>query len=503
MELTLNNPFRVLGLSATATSRDIAKRISDLETFAELGKAKSFPLDFPRLGPLDRSIDAIKDAARKIEQTEGRIFYSFFWFRIGDSVDELALDSLASGSAEIANELWVKQLAKKGSKKYTWRLNKSILHLINACRKKIDISEMDKALENLGFVIDDDLEESVRDVLAGNDSGLNQDSLWRRVVDEIVAIIQSSPNNPYGNNAIKVLDSLWSFPEDAREYAASKILNPLIEKVNDAIKLSEDIRSNDDIELLKKKNKLDQVENIIWEIKEVLGEDDTRFQTVANAFADEVCACAVKALNDFKKPKLSMELILWADSLPSFSRIKVRIVDNLDNISSWLEDDEEDEIFGEIVKKIKLNVFTLTQAATLLEDMKRLLAEIKLKVGGSDKRYLTSSSACAHHILEFLIDTVNSAHDTFKNTKNLTDLRSTISGATGLTRKLLLFDLDVETRARVNKNLATISGMNDRLTSSATTRASQSNDAGGFFEQIPSWLWIVGIISLLSMCSGM
>ena len=132
MELTLNNPFRVLGLSATATSRDIAKRISDLETFAELGKAKSFPLDFPRLGPLDRSIDAIKDAARKIEQTEGRIFYSFFWFRIGDSVDELALDSLASGSAETANELWVKQLAKKGSKKYTWRLNKIILHLINA-----------------------------------------------------------------------------------------------------------------------------------------------------------------------------------------------------------------------------------------------------------------------------------------------------------------------------------------------------------------------------------
>jgi hypothetical protein len=180
------------------------------------------------------------------------------------------------------------------------------------------------------------------------------------------------------------LDSLWSFPEDAREYAASKILNPLIEKVNDAIKLSEDIRSNDDIELLKQKNKLDQVENIIWEIKEVLGEDDTRFQTVANAFADEVCACAVKALNDFKKPKLSMELIRWADSLPSFSRIKVRIADNLENISSWLEDDEEDEIFGEIVKKIKLNVFTLTQAATLLEDMKRLLAEIKLKVGGSD-----------------------------------------------------------------------------------------------------------------------
>ena len=113
MELVLNNPFRVLGLQATASTRDITKRVSDLETFAELGKSKAFPHDLPRLGALDRSLEAIKDAARKIEQAEGRLFHSFFWFRAGDRVDELALESLAAGNVDEAIELWNKHLGKK------------------------------------------------------------------------------------------------------------------------------------------------------------------------------------------------------------------------------------------------------------------------------------------------------------------------------------------------------------------------------------------------------
>jgi hypothetical protein len=502
VELVLNNPFRVLGLPATATTRDITKRISDLETFAELGKVKSYPHDLLGLGDLDRSLEAIKDAARKIEQVEGRLFHSFFWFRSGDSVDELALESLAAGSLSEAADLWDKQLSKKGAKKYTWRLNRGVLHLLKASGTTLDSSEMDEALEALGFVIDDELDESVQDVLMGNETGLNRDSLWKRVIDEVVTLVQSYSNNPYGKNAVKIVDSVWSFPADARDYASSKILNPLIEEVNDAIKISEDLRANDDLEALKSKNRLDKVEKIIMDLKEVLGEDDIRFQAVANAYADEVCDCAVKALNHFKNPKLSNVLIKWAASLPSYSRIKARIEENLETIQGWVDDDEEDEIFGEIVKKLKLDVYTLTQAASLLEDMKRLLAQIKAKVGESDKRYLKTSSACAHHILGFLIDTVNSAQDTFDNTKNITDLQSTISGSTGLTRKLLLLDLDVETQARVNKNLETISGIDSRLSSAMTARANHSSNSSNIFEKIPGWMWLAGIVLLISMCSG-
>lgn len=502
MELVLNNPFRVLGLPATASTRDITKRISDLETFAELGKAKTYPHDFPGLGALDRSLEAIKDAARKIEQAEGRLFHSFFWFRAGDSVDELALDSLAAGNVDEAVELWDKQLGKKGTKKYTWRLNRGVLRLVRANGGTLDKNEMDEALEDLGFVIDDDLDDSIQDVLSGSESGLDRESLWRRVVDEVVGLVQSAAGTPYGKNALKIVESFWSFPAEARDYASSKIVNPLIEEVQEAIKVSEGLRADEDLEALKGKNQLGKVEKIIEDLEEVLGEEDIRFQTIANAYADEVCACAVKALNNFKDPKLAMSLIQWAGSLPSFSRVKSRIEENLEIIQGWVEEDEEDELFGELVKKLKVDVYTMTQASNMLEDMKRELAKIKAKVGSTDKRYITISSACAHRILGFLIDTVNEAQDSFSARKNLTDLQSTIGQATGLTRKLLLLDLDGETRVRVNKNLETIEGINTSVTAAVTVRANRASSSSNILEQIPVWVWIVGVIFLLSMCSG-
>lgn len=506
MELVLNNPFRVLGLPATASARDIAKRISDLETFAELGKTKAYPHDYPILGVMDRSIESIKDAARKIEQVEGRLFHSFFWFRAGDSVDELALESLTSGNVDEAVDLWAKQLSKKGTKKYTWRLNRGVLNLLTAGRNSLDVEKMDEALEDLGFVIDDDLDDSIQEILGGNESGLNRESLWKRVVDEVVAVVNSYGGSPYGKNAVKIVGSFWSFPSEARDYVSSKIVNPLVEQVNDAIKVSEGLRQDDDLEALKGKNRLDKVERIIKDLEEVLGEDDIRFQTIANAYADEVCACAVKALNTFKNPKLAQMLIQWAGSLPSFSRIKNRIEENLETIQEWVDDDddddEDDEVYAEIVRKLKVDIYTLTQASTMLEGIKVELSKIKAKVGPTDKRYLKASSTCAHRVLGFLIDTVNTAQDGFSSTKSFTDLQSTISQATGLTRKLLLLDIDGETRERVNKNLETIEGIDRNLSAALVARANHAASSSNIFEQIPGWVWIIGVIFLLSMCSG-
>ena len=42
MDLIYQNPFRVLGLPVTATEREIAKSISDLSIFTEMGKNKTF-----------------------------------------------------------------------------------------------------------------------------------------------------------------------------------------------------------------------------------------------------------------------------------------------------------------------------------------------------------------------------------------------------------------------------------------------------------------------------
>lgn len=502
MELVLNNPYRVLGLQSTASARDIIKRVSDLETFAELGKIKSFPMDFPMLGNLDRSLDAVKDAERKIEHPEGRLFHSFFWFRSGDSVDDLALDCLATGNFDEAIDIFNKQIGKKGYKKYTWRLNRAVIRLLKATQDTLNRDELDEALEDIGFVIDDELEHSIEDVLLGNESGIDRENVWRRVADDMVGLAQSCPEKPYGNSAIQIVDSFWSFPTESREYVSSKIVNPLIEKVREAIKVSEELRSDDNLNALKAKNYLDKVEDIITDLQDTIGEDDIRFQTVANAYADEVCDCAIKALNQFEDVKLAMLLIKWAHSLPSFSRVSLRIEENMEAIQEWLENKEEEEIFDNVIQKLKIELKTLNQAATMFENMRKDLALIKAKVGQADDRYITVSSACSFRILDFLIDTVNSAQEKFKSNKNFVELQSIIAQSAGLTRKLLFLDLDAEAKVRVNKNLETIEGLNVSLSNAMRVKEIQAESSNSIWGKIPVWLWVVGVITLVSMCRG-
>jgi hypothetical protein len=54
-------------------------------------------------------MDAIKDAARRIELPEMRVFYSFFWFRDGDTVDELAFECLTNFELLETDGVWSKQ----------------------------------------------------------------------------------------------------------------------------------------------------------------------------------------------------------------------------------------------------------------------------------------------------------------------------------------------------------------------------------------------------------
>jgi hypothetical protein len=80
MDAILNNPFRILGLPTTASDKEIAKRVSDLLIYSEMGKRVCYETDFPFLGEIDRSIESIKHAAQKIDLPENKLFYSLLCF---------------------------------------------------------------------------------------------------------------------------------------------------------------------------------------------------------------------------------------------------------------------------------------------------------------------------------------------------------------------------------------------------------------------------------------
>lgn len=352
MDLVLINPFRVLGLPVTASSREIAKRVSDLEMFAELSKDKTYPNDFPDLGNIDRSIEAIKDAARRIEPPEMRVFYSFFWFRDGDAVDELAFECLTNFELGETDGVWTKQFEKKsGIGKVSWRINRGAFSIWMAG----DLEDtgtvyFEQALEDIAFASEDLYDEATASIPGASE--VSPQRVRELIADALIEIAVRSSEQVYGPNAIRMTEHCLYFHDQTLEYIAEKINKPLTNAIQDAINRSKARRDEGtSIDDLGQKNGLSRVAHIIYELRDSLGESDPGFQAVANSFADEVIACAINAINSHKAVSTALILAEWAAELPSYGQTRKWLLEQRGRILTWdpdyvSEDDPDEDLAG-------------------------------------------------------------------------------------------------------------------------------------------------------------
>ena len=336
MYLVLRNPFRVLGLPVTASSREISKRISDLEMYAELGKAKEYPGDLLALGEIDRSVDAIKEAARCIELSEAKVFHSFFWFRIGDAVDELALECLSNLEINEAHNVWSKQLDKsEGLGKSTWRINRAVFSIWMADElKKTGAAHFELALTDLAFASEELYEEATESIpVSGQVSARRVRQL---VADALVELAVNSRDQVYGPNGIRMMEHCLYFHGDTLDYLAARVTKPLINTLQDAVDRSKAKRDEGTtVDDLRRKNGLTKVEHIIYELKDSLGESNPSFQAIANSFADEVIGCAINAINVHKATSTAIVLAEWAAELPTYGQTSKWLLEERRKILAW------------------------------------------------------------------------------------------------------------------------------------------------------------------------
>lgn len=353
MDLVLRNPFRILGLPVTASSREIAKRVSDLEMFAELGKDKTYPYDFPDLGGIDRSMEAIKDAARRIELPEMRVFHSFFWFRDGDTVDELAFECLTNFELLEADGVWTKQFEKhSGIGKVSWRINRGAFSIwMSGDLEDSGTVYFEQALQDIAFASEDLYDEAIASIPGA--SQVSPQRVRDLIADALIEIAVRSSEQVYGPNAIRMTEHCLYFHDQTLEYIAAKITKPLTNAIQDAVDRSKAKRDEGtSIDDLRRKNGLSKVEHIIYELRDSLGESDPSFQAVANSFADEVIACAINAINSHKAVPTALVLAEWAAELPSYGQTRKWLLEQRGKIFTWdpdyVSEDDPDEDLADI-----------------------------------------------------------------------------------------------------------------------------------------------------------
>ena len=269
MHFIINNPYRILGLTANASSREVAKRVADLETFAEFGKIKKYPLDLVEILPLTRTVDTIQQAAKDIENDTDKLVYAFFWFAKVDSVDELAIECIENNQVQKAFEIWDQQISKnENDAKFSWRLNRAVISLFWCQGSNFDTDNFESALKDLGYLTDDHFQDVQRFVFGESNLKIDIEQVNRKIIDETLKFVSNLEEQPYGAYSIGLLHEFWTFSTSAQNYVQTKLFAPCINQIETAIQKSQQLRDAENSNSINQYNGLKEVEDLIYEIDE-------------------------------------------------------------------------------------------------------------------------------------------------------------------------------------------------------------------------------------------
>mgnify|MGYP000758200015 FL=1 len=109
LKCVFQNPFRVLGVTANASKKEIIANVNKFKAFLKVGKQIICPFDtIPGTSSVERTIEAIESAEKAIELPIDQLRWSLFWFVNRTPIDNIALNHVQSGNIDKAIEIWSK-----------------------------------------------------------------------------------------------------------------------------------------------------------------------------------------------------------------------------------------------------------------------------------------------------------------------------------------------------------------------------------------------------------
>lgn len=111
IDIISSNPYRILGVYANASMREIVANRGKMSVFLKVGKAISFPLDLDaELGPVNRTDETVTAADSKLTIESDKLKAAQFWFfNENTQFDVIASKYLSNGDLSGAMTIWQKK----------------------------------------------------------------------------------------------------------------------------------------------------------------------------------------------------------------------------------------------------------------------------------------------------------------------------------------------------------------------------------------------------------
>ncbi len=504
MNIIKQNPFRVLGLTANATEKEIQRQISIIKRYAEVGKTKTFDYDFEFIGDISRNQEEIQQASNQIEQAHKKLLYALFWFVKNNQFDEIAFNNLKERDTDKAIEIWNKTLKEEiTSKNYSSYHNLSTLYIALATiDDQIEIQKLQTGISLKGKLIHSENLKDFSKLVTGNGISNYPIEISKKFVDEVVELLKPYLNKRNGLSTNDLISLFNSYPASIKKYVSAKFTEAPISNIENKIEKTARRRKNNPRdaeeygEELYKSTKSD-----IVLLKELLGSSNIQFQMIANKLANEILQCSIDFFNKLREENSefdpgddALRIAKYAKSIGATGQTKDRINEALNSIQEWVDDKpnrERQEVIAEDLLFItnKLHGFqnlsnSIQNARDLLVSCKPKLNNIKNELGSYNSFYLQISSAVVGNAMGMVIEVVNNAQSGLEyNPSKLILLPDIISSAVSVFDIMASYDMVSEVRNRYNTNKRTINNINSKLQTIKRQRTSfsSSSSSGGCY----------------------
>ncbi len=503
MNIIKNNPFRILGLPANSSERELQKRIAIVKRFADVGQSKEFDYDFSFLGEFNRSIDEVQKASSRIEQMPQKVHNALFWFTEKGKIDETAINYLKENNIEKATEIWQKTLKEEVTdKNYLSYANLSTLLIgIASTNGSVKKDLLQQGIQLKGKLLNsENLQHFISDI-TGNGTIAETDKLNSEFINEILTLTKTYISKGQLTQR-EILSFFSTFPASVIKAVSSKFSETHVFNIENEIEKTSERRNatprnaGEQGEELYKKTKVD-----ITELKNIFGKDNIQFQMVANKLANEILQCSIDFFNthreedgEFDPGDDALRIAKLANTVGASGQIKERIIESMQSIQEWV-DGKEKRKEGEKIKEdidfvvSKLKSFqnqsnSISNARNLVSNCKPKLLNIKNIVGYNNEIYLHLSSGVANNALGMIIDIVNREQEALQYDKSkIFTLKETLNNAVTAINEIGSLDMVSELRTRYNTNKVAIGNISSQLNQvvnqiSNASRSSSSSSSG-------------------------
>lgn len=464
MKQVKQNPYRLLGIYANATTKERLANQSRLQAFLKVGKAVSFPLDLTSyLGEVERSEAIIATSSAHLTLPQDQIRYAQFWFVKDTPIDTVAFNHLESGDLAKAVEIWEQRETPSSLQ------NLIICDLIR--------EEYAEALSYAERLYGD--REAVSHFVAlivGDETGIEPDHIGFDFLDALCEEL--------GGSRLLSLVSSPAWQEHLKDHTVA----PLVSAIQEAIDEAQKERTADEScgasagYTLYKKSK-----SPLAKLKKLLSTSDTQYQLIADKLGLEILQCAIDYYNDADDREAAREtarLARYASSIVVGKLAKDRCQENLQTIERIIESLPPEEVAEEAkaimgyLQKFNSQPSKINVAVTLLDNTRPHFQAIKKKLGATNTFYLKLSTKVVNGALHDIIEEVNFEQEKLKTLAErfhislystfgsdiLADLKNIMTRAWRATLLMDSFDMEEEFKhERYSPNRSTLKDICQQL----------------------------------------